>query len=130
MHGKGLIPSGIGGAGTRDAFVMHPSSGFPPGIITRCYARLATQEAVMIATAMSTTIRRATARARAMLHGCLLAAAVAVSAVHAAPFQLKVMTQNLYFGTDLTPVLTAPNQSALIGAVTTAYGQVVASDPA
>jgi endonuclease/exonuclease/phosphatase family metal-dependent hydrolase len=41
---------------------------------------------------------------------------------------LKVMTQNLYFGADLTPVIQAPNPSAFFAAVAAAYNQGVASD--
>lgn len=49
---------------------------------------------------------------------------------HAAPYEITVMTQNLYFGADLGPIVTAPNVPALIGAVTGAFGNVVATDPA
>jgi len=41
---------------------------------------------------------------------------------------VTVMTRNLYFGTDLTPILQAQTQLQLFLAVGTAYGQVVASD--
>ena len=38
------------------------------------------------------------------------------------------MTRNLYLGTDLTPILTAPSQPALFAAVGAAYAQVQAND--
>jgi len=42
--------------------------------------------------------------------------------------EITVMTRNLYFGADLTPVLAAQSQSQLLAAVATAYGQAQATD--
>src|SRR4051794_38044567 len=41
---------------------------------------------------------------------------------------VTVLTQNLYFGADLTPVLQTTSPAAFFGAVATAYNQGVASD--
>lgn len=69
-------------------------------------------------------------RARAVLRGFALAAAFASTVAQALPFELTVMTRNLYFGADLGPVLAAPSVPALIAEVTAAYGDVLASNPA
>jgi len=42
--------------------------------------------------------------------------------------QVTVMTRNLFLGTDLTPILTAPNAPALYAAVGAAWTQVQAND--
>jgi hypothetical protein len=69
-----------------------------------------------------------------------LLAAVCVAAALAAPAALAnngsgrgdhhitVMTQNLYLGTDLRPVFTAPNPFALFAATGAAWAQVQAND--
>ncbi|MFD7257969.1 hypothetical protein [Streptomyces sp. NPDC059874] len=44
------------------------------------------------------------------------------------PATLRVLTRNLYLGADLAPVLAATTQEALVGAVTTAYGNVRATN--
>lgn len=55
---------------------------------------------------------------------------LAASTARASPIDLTVMTRNLYFGADLTPIATASSPQALVGAVTSVYAQVLASDPA
>jgi hypothetical protein len=42
--------------------------------------------------------------------------------------QVTVMTYNIYFGADLAPVISAPNQQAFVAAVAGAYQQALASD--
>jgi endonuclease/exonuclease/phosphatase family metal-dependent hydrolase len=67
--------------------------------------------------------------ARAARRLLVVAAICTASIVRAGPVELTVMTQNLYFGTDLGPVAAAQTPGELIAAVTGAYGNVVASDP-
>ncbi|MFD8015853.1 endonuclease/exonuclease/phosphatase family protein [Streptomyces sp. NPDC058955] len=47
---------------------------------------------------------------------------------HEPPALLKVLTQNMYLGADLRPVLGATNTSSLIAAVTKVYAQVQATN--
>jgi len=65
----------------------------------------------------------------------LAAAALVVPAANAAqphPFrgdrQVTVMTQNLFLGTDLNPIFSAPNPPALFAAVGAGWAQVQAND--
>ncbi|MFN8488085.1 MAG: endonuclease/exonuclease/phosphatase family protein [Caldilineaceae bacterium] len=41
---------------------------------------------------------------------------------------IRVMTRNLYFGTDLTPLITAPDLNAFVVAASTAYQKALATD--
>jgi len=70
------------------------------------------------------------ASVRAVLRVLFVAAVGAAPGVAASPVELTVMTRNLYFGADLAPLAAAPDLPSLVGAVTVAYGKVVASDPA
>jgi endonuclease/exonuclease/phosphatase family metal-dependent hydrolase len=86
-----------------------------------CSARLTA--ALLVTCSLLACLRRS-------LRKCALLLGFVASAAHAVPFEITVMTQNLYFGADLGPVVTAPTVPALIGAVTAAYTNVVATDPA
>ena len=81
-------------------------------------------------TTIAERIRNAVTVAQSSTRRSVFLLVLAASAAHGAPFEVTVMTQNLYFGAELGPVVTAPNVPTLIGAVTAAYANVLATDPA
>jgi hypothetical protein len=71
---------------------------------------------------------------RGFMRAVFVAVVIAGPCAQATPVEIKVMTQNLYLGADLAPVIGAIQlglSDTVIAAVTAAtYGKVVASDPA
>src|SRR5436305_9375706 len=68
-------------------------------------------------------------RAGLAVMATVVAALAGATAVHADNgTTVTVMTRNLYFGTDLSPVIAAPTQLAFFLAAAGAYNQGVASD--
>jgi endonuclease/exonuclease/phosphatase family metal-dependent hydrolase len=67
--------------------------------------------------------------ARTPLTALALIVALASPMARATSFDLTVMTQNMYFGTGLGPVIAATTPPDVIAAVTAAFGNVVASQP-
>jgi hypothetical protein len=63
------------------------------------------------------------------LQGALLLMLLGAPLAPAEPIDFKVMTRNLYFGADLSPIVAAQNPNELVAAVAGAWANVVASDP-